>query len=45
MSSLGFGLELDSSALDRFVTRWRMVGRYKFGPGMHGFSVGLAVSF
>jgi Autotransporter beta-domain len=45
MSSLGFGLELDSSALDRWVTRWRMVGRYKFGPGMHGFSVGLAVSF
>ena len=45
ISSLGFGLELDSSALDRFVTRWRMVGRYKFGPGMHGFSVGLAVSF
>ena len=45
MSSLGFGLELDSSALDRFVTRWRLVGRYKFGPGIHGFSVGLAVSF
>ena len=34
MSSLGFGLELDSSALDRWVTRWRLVGRYKFGPGM-----------
>jgi hypothetical protein len=45
MSSLGFGLELDSSALDRFVTRWRVVGRYKFGPGLRGFSVGLAVSF
>jgi hypothetical protein len=45
MSSIGFGLELDSSALDRWATRWRLVGRYKFGPGMHGFAVGLAISF
>jgi len=45
MSSLGFGLELDSSALDRWATRWRAVARYKFGPGMHGASIGLAISF
>jgi hypothetical protein len=45
MASLGFGLELDSSALDRWATRWRMVGRYKFGPDVKGWSFGLAVSF
>jgi len=45
MSSIGLGLELDTSALDRWATRWRLVGRYKFGPGTQGFSVGLAISF
>ena len=45
MSSVGFGLELDSSALDRWATRWRAIARYKFGPGMHGTSLGLAISF
>ncbi len=45
MSSLGFGLEPDSSALDRWVTRWRTVARYRFGPGLEGCSLGLAVSF
>jgi hypothetical protein len=45
LSSLGFGLELDSSALDRWVTRWRTVARYRFGPGLEGWSLGLAVSF
>jgi len=45
MNSVGFGLELDSSALDRWVTRWRAVMRYKFGPSAHGWALGLAVSF
>ena len=45
MSSVGLGLELDSSALDRWATRWRAIARYKFGPGMHGTSLGLAISF
>jgi hypothetical protein len=45
MSSVGFGLELDSSAFDRWATRWRAIARYKFGPGMHGTSLGLAISF
>jgi Autotransporter beta-domain len=45
MSSLGFGLELDSSALDRWATRWRVVARYRFGPGLEGWSAGLAISF
>jgi hypothetical protein len=45
MSSLGFGLELDSSAYDIWATRWRAVLRYKFGPDIAGWSLGLAVSF
>jgi hypothetical protein len=45
MSSVGFGLELDSSARDIFVTRIRAVARYKFGPNTHGWSFGLAASF
>jgi len=45
MSSLGFGLELDTSAKDIFVTRARALLRYKFGPDLRGWSVGLAVSF
>jgi len=45
MASLGFGLELDSSALDRWATRWRAVLRYKFGPDVHGWALGMAISF
>jgi hypothetical protein len=45
MSSVGFGLELDSSAHDIWVTRIRAVARYKFGPNTHGWSFGLAASF
>ena len=45
MGSLGFGLELDTSALDRIATRWRVVARYKFGPDAEGWAVGLAISF
>ncbi len=45
MASVGFGLELDSSALDRWATRWRMVARYKFGANVTGWSLGMAISF
>ncbi len=45
MNSVGFGFELDSGALERLVTRWRAIARYKFGPSMHGWTLGLAVSF
>jgi len=45
MNSVGFGLELDSSALDRWATRWRAMARYKFGPSAHGWALGLAISF
>lgn len=45
MSSLGLGLELDSSAHDVFVTRTRLVARYAFGENVTGFALGLAMSF
>jgi hypothetical protein len=45
LSSLGVGLELDSSAHDIIVTRTRLVARYHFGGNVTGASVGLAVSF
>ncbi|WP_223576492.1 hypothetical protein [Achromobacter mucicolens] len=45
LTSVGAGLELDSSAYDVFITRTRLVGRYVFGTNVSGFSVGLAVSF
>lgn len=45
LTSVGAGLELDSSAYDMIITRTRLVGRYVFGNNVSGFSVGLAVSF
>ncbi len=45
LTSVGAGLELDSSAHHVFITRTRLVGRYVFGNNVSGFSVGLAVSF
>lgn len=45
LTSLGLGLELDSSAYPVVITRTRLVGRYVFGQDVRGFSVGLAVSF
>jgi hypothetical protein len=45
MASLGAGIEFDSSAYDIWATRWRAVLRYKFGPDISGWALGLAVSF
>jgi len=45
LSSLGLGIELDSSAYDIIVTRTRLVGRYMFGHNVTGFTIGLAMSF
>jgi hypothetical protein len=45
LNSVGAGLELDSSKYDVIVTRTRLVGRYKFGENVRGWSVGFAVSF
>lgn len=45
MSSVGAGLELDSSARDVYVTRTRLVARYAFGQNVRGFAIGLDMSF
>jgi hypothetical protein len=45
LSSLGTGLELDSSAYDITVTRTRLMARYQFSGHVKGWSIGLAVSF
>ena len=45
MASVGFGLELDTSALDRRATHWRDVLRNKFGPDVTGVVFGVAISF
>ena len=45
LSSVGFGLELDTSAHDVIVTRTRLMLRYQFGGNVDGTSIGLAVSF
>jgi hypothetical protein len=45
LSTVGAGLELDSSAHDIWITRTRLVLRHMFGNNVQGTSVGLAVSF
>jgi len=34
LTSLGLGLELDTRAFDRIVTRWRLMARYRFGENV-----------
>jgi hypothetical protein len=43
--SFGFGLELDSSNYDVYVTRTRLLFRYKIGNNVTGWALGLSVSF
>ena len=45
LSTVGTGLELDTSAHKVFVTRLRAVVRYVFGNNVSGVSLGLAASF
>lgn len=45
LSSLGVGIELDSSKYPVFITRTRLVARYMFGNDTSGYGVGLAMSF
>jgi hypothetical protein len=45
LNSFGVGLELDTSKYDMIVTRTRLVFRYKIGPNVSGYSIGLAMSF
>ena len=43
--SFGAGLELDSGSRDVYVTRTRLLARYKIGNNVTGWAVGLALSF
>jgi len=45
LTSLGVGLELDSSKYPIVITRTRAIVRYVFGRNVHGVSFGLAISF
>jgi hypothetical protein len=45
LNSIGAGIELDTGAFDRWVTRWRLMGRYRFGQNVTGWGVSLGISF
>jgi hypothetical protein len=45
LTTLGAGLELDTTAHEVYVTRVRAVVRYVFGNNVSGVSLGLAASF
>jgi hypothetical protein len=45
VNSFGVGLELDSSKYDVYVTRTRLLVRYKIGNNVTGWGVGLGFSF
>ncbi|XXD09684.1 hypothetical protein ACMYSN_02385 [Klebsiella sp. R445] len=45
LTSLGVGLELDSSKYPVFISRTRLVARYMFGDNTRGYGIGLAMSF
>jgi hypothetical protein len=45
MHSFGLGFELDTSRYDSYVTRTRLLLRYKAGNNVTGWAIGLGVSF
>ena len=45
LNSVGAGLELDTGAWDTWVSRVRLMGRYRFGENVTGYSIGLGISF
>ena len=45
LSTVGVGLELDSSDYPVFITRTRILCRYTFGENVSGYAIGLAMSF
>ena len=45
VNSFGVGLELDTSKYDAYVTRTRLLFRYKAGNNVTGWAIGLGVSF
>lgn len=45
LNSLGAGMELDTSAYNRIVSRWRLIARYRFGDNVTGWGVSIGLSF
>ena len=45
LNSVGTGLELDVGKWDTFVSRVRLMARYRFGSNVSGWGVGLGISF
>jgi hypothetical protein len=45
LCSVGAGLELDTSAYLYLTQRVRLIGRYRFGDNVYGYSIGLGISF
>ena len=45
LNSLGAGLEFDTGAWDTLVTRVRLMGRYRIGENVTGWTIGLGISF
>ncbi|BAF73320.1 autotransporter domain-containing protein [Sulfurovum sp. NBC37-1] len=45
LTTVGVGLELDSSDYPVFITRTRVLLRYTFGENVSGYAIGLAMSF
>jgi hypothetical protein len=45
LNSVGTGLELDVGRWDTFVSRVRLMGRYRFGANVSGWAVSLGISF
>jgi hypothetical protein len=45
LTSLGAGIEFDTSSYPVIATRLRFVGRYVFGDNVSGTSLGIAISF
>ena len=45
LTSVGAGIEFDSSKYKAVIARTRIVARYAFGDNVRGFAIGLAVSF
>jgi hypothetical protein len=44
LCSLGAGLELDTSHYTKLFSRVRLMGRYRFGENVTGWSIGLGIS-
>jgi hypothetical protein len=45
LCSIGAGLELDSSYYTNWFSRVRLIGRYRFGQNVSGYTIGLGISF